>query len=99
MDRPALEPGDIVEVATNGEPPEIGVVILVIDYSEDSSPSLWEVWVLTANAGGGMFDPNQLTHLPHASEADLPDPELRDTWREIRRQGDRWMTFPGEADD
>ena len=89
MDRPAFNPGDIVEVPRGSDgSTEIGVVIGVIDCSEDRNPSLWEVWIDTANARGGMFDPDQVRRIPDASVSDLPAAELRETWLEIRRQGD-----------
>lgn len=89
MDRPAVEPGDIVDVVDDGHAPSaVGVVIGVVDYSEDSNPSRWEVWVAMSGAGSGMFEPNQVRRRPHARIADLPSAELREMWREITRQRD-----------
>ena len=89
MDRPAFNPGDIVEVIDGGNSPaEVGVVIGVIDYSEDEDESRWELWVATPGAGGGMFEPGQVRPSPATSVEDLPE-ELRATWFEVRHRRDK----------
>ncbi len=85
VERPNLESGDIVEVVDDAGTSELGVVRAVIDYSEDSDPSIWEVWVAT-RSDSGMFDPDRVRRLPGAQVEDLADPDLRAECTEARRR-------------